>query len=205
MSNRVSIILLKYLLLCSFHVMAKDSLLRSHDHPNRNRYKYLVTLARSWNTPKTHRHVKTLTENAQNTTGKIGFVQIPGRLQHTPISHTPGHHPCQLWKDSLYSLLLKVYVGVCCSSVCWWPTLDKSFQPLPFSIPWAPQLPSDFVAFQFGRVQQRLIFQELLLSFRRPFHLLGWNRVPWWENWAFNGQEVRKGPSIPPFLLKNIG
>ncbi len=97
-----SIILLKYLLLCSFHVMAKDSLLRSHDHPHKIPLGKLVLskFQEGYNTPR----------------------------YRTPQAITLF----QLWKDSLYSLLLKVYVGVCCSSVCWWPTLDKSFQPLPF-------------------------------------------------------------------------
>ena len=34
--------------------------------------------------------------------------QLPRKLQHTPISHTPGNLPSQLWKESLYSPLVKV-------------------------------------------------------------------------------------------------
>ena len=32
----------------------------------------------------------------------------PRKLQHTPLEHTPGNPPTQLWKDSLYNLLVKV-------------------------------------------------------------------------------------------------
>ena len=35
-------------------------------------------------------------------------ISYPRKLQHTPISHTPGNPPTQLWKDSLYNLLVKV-------------------------------------------------------------------------------------------------
>ena len=36
---------------------------------------------------------------------------------NTPLEHTPGNPPTQLWKDSLYNLLVKV--SGCVPKVCW--------------------------------------------------------------------------------------
>ena len=36
----------------------------------------------------------------------------PKKIQHTPISHTPGNPPGQLWKESHYSRFIKVARGV---------------------------------------------------------------------------------------------
>ena len=36
---------------------------------------------------------------------------------NTPLEHTPGNPPTQLWKDSLYNLLVKV--KGCAPKVCW--------------------------------------------------------------------------------------
>ena len=39
-----------------------------------------------------------------------GLVQPPTIQEsyNTPLEHTPGNPPTQLWKDSLYNLLVKV-------------------------------------------------------------------------------------------------
>ena len=44
---------------------------------------------------------------------------------NTPLEHTPGNPPGQLWKESLYSLLVKVWG---CVSKVWWNNL----RPYPF-------------------------------------------------------------------------
>lgn len=80
----------------------------------------------------------------------------------------------------------------------------RCFQP--FHLPLANSTPFDFVTFQFGRVQQRLIFQELLLSFRRPLHLSRWSQNG--EKTEFS--ELRMAGSGKVFCvcfawLKNIG
>ena len=50
----------------------------------------------------------------------------PRKLQHTPISHTPGNPPTQLWKDSLYNLFGKACSG-CVPVRCVETTLDSNF------------------------------------------------------------------------------
>ena len=42
---------------------------------------------------------------------RIGLPSTVPQLQesyNTPLEHTPGNPPTQLWKDSLYNLLVKV-------------------------------------------------------------------------------------------------
>ena len=35
-------------------------------------------------------------------------ITNPQESYNTPLEHTPGNSPTQLWKDSLYNLLVKV-------------------------------------------------------------------------------------------------
>ena len=44
------------------------------------------------------------------------FLGVQERY-NTPLEHTPGNPPTQLWKDSLYNLLVKVWG--CVPKVCW--------------------------------------------------------------------------------------
>ena len=48
-----------------------------------------------------------------NATKKVNIVGIQENCHtHTHPGHTPGNPPSQLWKESLYSLLVKVARGV---------------------------------------------------------------------------------------------
>ena len=39
---------------------------------------------------------------------KVSHSSFPRKLQHTHPEHTPGNPPSQLWKESLYSLLVRL-------------------------------------------------------------------------------------------------
>ena len=46
-----------------------------------------------------------ISQSMFNMRNSMGIVQ---ENDNTPLEHTPGNPPSQLWKESLYSLLVKV-------------------------------------------------------------------------------------------------
>ena len=58
----------------------------------------------------------------------------------TPPEHTPGNPPSQLWKESLYSLLVKVFSG-CVPVWCVETTFEFQQWATPSTAPTSPPLP----------------------------------------------------------------
>ena len=74
----------------------------SVDHLGVHDHLPLLSIYQSWH----HQRVKAWQRKTRDRDSSQ--IIFPRKLQHTPISHTPGNPPSQLWKESLYSQLEKV-------------------------------------------------------------------------------------------------
>jgi len=78
------------------------------------------------------RCVKTVVVKSEERLWKSRSLRMQ-RSYNTPLEHTPTNPPRELWKESLYSLLVKVYG--CVPKVCWNNLRNTQGKPQPPAFP----------------------------------------------------------------------